>query len=77
MNIYITAENAAALPGFEPVSGTWRIDGDRPESLSDVEVSVRNWMDADFKIEVRVYHADGRVITGDVPSEGTYLATRA
>jgi hypothetical protein len=78
MNITIhSVRNAIDLPERVPVDGKWTL-----HCLSDdrtregVEDSVRNWMDADFEIRVSIYHADGREITGDMPAEGTFVATR-
>lgn len=78
MNINIYAvENANELETYNPVSGKWSLHVDSEDrSVEGIEQSVRNYMDADFKISVQVFHADGRAITGDVPSEGTFVAVR-
>lgn len=84
-------DNAAQLDDYVPVTGRWiarhcaewnavrRPDSDcnkiRPSGTSVVE-AVGNWMDADFPIRVQLFHADGREITGDMPWEGTFVATR-
>jgi hypothetical protein len=80
MNITITAKNAEDLDKFTPVEGTWRIDGlDRYDehTVQDVEESIANWADAPYKIDVLVFGAGGRTITGDLPDHGIFLATRA
>ena len=70
-------KNANELTEFIPVSGEWFLDGDSEDrSIEGIEQSVRNYMDAEFPIRVSVFHADGRKITGDTPSEGTFIATR-
>lgn len=78
MNITITnVKNANELDSFVPVEGQWFLDGDSEDlSFEGVEQSVRNYMDADYLIDVQVFHADGHAITGDMPGEGTFLATR-
>ena len=77
MDITIDAKNANELDSFIPVEGQWFIGGDHNENtVEDVIETVINWMDADYKIDVQVFHLDGRHITGDLPSEGTFLATR-
>lgn len=79
-NMQITiknVKNANKLTEFIPVSGEWFLDGDSEDrSIEGIEQSVRNYMDAEFPIRVSVFRADGREITGDTPSEGTFLATR-
>lgn len=71
-------KNAENLDQFIPVEGQWSVDGDSGDrSWDDVAEAVRNWMDADYKIEVRLFHADGREITGELPAAGTFLATRS
>jgi hypothetical protein len=77
INIDITADNAQDLLRFVPVTGSWRInhyDGTEAPSVQDVEESIRNWMDAD--VSVSVFHADGREIASECPSDGTYVAVR-
>ena len=78
MNIAIrNVANADELDSFNPVSGKWFLDGDSEDrSIESIVEAVINWMDADYQIDVRVFHADGREITSDTPSEGTFLATR-
>jgi hypothetical protein len=79
MNITITAKNADELDNFTPVSGTWRIEnfsGGDGTTEQDVQESIVNWMDASYGLRVAVFHADGRAITSEIPSEGTYVATR-
>ncbi len=78
MNITIrNVANAEELALFNPVSGQWFLDGDSEDrSIESIVEAVINWMDADYQIDVRVFHADGREITSDTPSEGTFLATR-
>lgn len=80
MNMNITihdVKNAEELDQFVPVEGRWRLDGSSEDrSAEGVEQSVVNWMDADYKLSVKLFHADGREITGDMPSEGQFLATR-
>jgi hypothetical protein len=78
MNITIhSVRNASDLPEFVPVEGQWALHClSEDRTRESVEESVRNWMDAEFPVRVSVYHADGREITGDMPSEGTFLATR-
>lgn len=78
MNIDIrNVRNANELDAFNVVSGEWELhclSDDRSEA--GVIESVRNYMDAVFPVEVRVFHADGRAITGDMPSHGTFVAVR-
>lgn len=78
MNITITnVKNANELDEFVPVEGCWILDGSSDDrDAAGVEQSVRNYMDADYAIKVDLYHSDGRKITGDLPSEGTFLAVR-
>jgi len=79
MNITITnVRNANELDGFNPVSGEWSLHCDRSEDRSEdgVAQSVRNYMDASYEIDVQVFHADGRAITGDLPANGTFVAIR-
>ena len=78
MNITITnVKNANELESFIPVEGEWFLDGSSEDrSREGVEQSVRNYMDADYGIEVQVFHADGRAITGEMPASGKFLATR-
>jgi len=69
--------NAEDLSKFDPVSGEWFLHIDSEDrSIESVMEAVINWMDAGYQIDVRVFHADGREITSDNPSEGTFLATR-
>jgi len=78
MNITIkNVANASDLSQFNPVSGQWFLDGDSEDrSVESVVEAIINWMDADYQIDVRVFHADGREITSDTPSEGAFLALR-
>lgn len=78
MNITITnVKNANQLDAFIPVEGEWVMDGSSDDrSESGIEQAVKNYMDADYKINVLIYHADGRAITGDMPASGAFLATR-
>lgn len=83
-------DNANELPDYVPVTGKWAaessnwkatflayLDGDCPTpARTAVAETVCNWLDSDFPIAVRLYHADGREITGDMPWEGTFVATR-
>lgn len=78
MNITITnVSNADELEQFTPVDGQWFLDGSSEDRSRDgIEQSVRNYMDADFEIDVNLFQMDGREITGDMPSEGAFIATR-
>lgn len=78
MNITITdVKNANELDSFVPVEGRWILDEfSEDRSLDGIMQSVRNYMDADYGIKVELFHLDGRAITGDMPSEGAFLATR-
>lgn len=80
MSMQITiknVKNASKLDDFEPVTGEWYLDGSSEDrSFSGVEQSVRNWMDSEHELTVGIFHMDGREITGDMPSEGTFLARR-
>lgn len=77
MNITIKAKNAVELEDFVPVTGTWSIQDKQDEdSIYDVEESIVNWMDSSYSIDVMVFHADGREISGDLPWEGTFLVIR-
>jgi len=77
MNITIKAKNAVELEDFVPVTGTWIItDKQDEDSIYDVEESIVNWMDSSYSIDVMVFHADGREISGDLPWEGTFLVIR-
>lgn len=78
MNITITnVTNANQLDEFNPVSGEWSLHCDSDDrSREGVEQSVRNWMDASYPVDVEVFHADGRAIGGDLPSNGTFVAVR-
>lgn len=73
-------KNCVGLENFEPVEGHWSVydlySEHEDKSMIDIEESVQNYMDADFRIRVSVFHLDGRAITGDVPSEGLFLAIR-
>jgi hypothetical protein len=78
----LDVKNAMDLDGFTPVEGNWFIEADEdlPQygySLVDIEDSVRNYMDADFEIDVQIFTLDGRQINGDTPFHGSFLATRA
>ena len=79
-NMKITIQNvanASDLSKFDPVSGEWFLHIDsKDRSIESVIKAVTNWMDAGYQIDVRVFHADGREITSEIPSEGTFLATR-
>lgn len=81
MNMQITiheVKNANELDAFVPVEGRWRIDGSSDDrSPEGVEQSITNWMDASYPIRVSLFHANGHAITGDFPSEGSFLALRA
>lgn len=79
MNITITnVKNANELDSFIPVEGEWFLDGSSEDrSREGVEQSVRNYMDADYAIEVQIFHADGRAIIGEIPASGKFLATRS
>ena len=77
MNITIKAKNAVELEDFVPVTGTWIItDKQDEDSIYDVEESIVNWMDSSYSIDVMVFHADGREISGDLPWVGTFLVIR-
>jgi hypothetical protein len=77
MNITIKAKNAVELEDFIPVTGTWSItDKQDEDSIYDVEASIVNWMDSSYSIDVKVFHVDGREISGDLPWEGTFLVNR-
>jgi len=77
MNITIKAKNAVELEDFVPVTGTWNItDKQDEDSIYDVQESIVNWMDTSYSIDVMVFHADGREISGDLPWEGTFLVNR-
>jgi len=83
-------DNAKDLPDYVPVTGrwsayvsTWREKWDfgangkfAPPSKVSVIETVCNWMDADFPIRVQLFHADGREITGEMPWDGAFVATR-
>ena len=75
----INVKNASDLSEFVPVEGEFTTevrDEDDDCGTQVVEQAIRNWIDTDYPISVRVFHADGRAITGDVPSRGTFIATR-
>lgn len=77
MNIAIKADNAVELDQFIPVSGNWSIDGKTDnDTIQDVQQSIVNWMNADYVIEVKIYHVNGKSIVGDLPNEGTFVALR-
>lgn len=78
MNITITnVKNANELDSFVPAEGQWFLAGDSDDrSWDGVVQSVRNYMDAEYAIEVKIFHADGREITSEIPSEGIFIATR-
>lgn len=79
MNITINnIKNANELDAFVPVEGQWVFDGTSDEGLTTeaVEQSVRNYMDAAYPIDVQVFHGNGHAIVGDMPTSGTFVATR-
>lgn len=78
MNITISnVQNADEIGKFTPVSGEWTLHCDSDDRSRDgVEQSVCNWIDVDFALDVEIFHADGRAITGDIPSNGTFVAVR-
>lgn len=76
MEITITAENSSELDLFVPVTGRWFLACDSEDRCFDSVVeSIRNWMDCP-NLDVQLFHADGRAITSELPSEGTFLATK-
>lgn len=79
-NMQITicnVKNANELDSFIPVEGQWEIDGlSEDRSRQGVEQSVRNWMDADYAVDVKLFHMNGHEILDDMPASGTFLATR-
>lgn len=78
MNITITnVKNAKDLEIFIPVDGEWHLsDPSEAASEKDIQTSVKNWMDADFPIDVRIYSMEGHSIVDDIPTKGLFLATR-
>jgi short-subunit dehydrogenase involved in D-alanine esterification of teichoic acids len=77
MDIVITAKNASDLDSFIPVEGTWRVNGSRDDvTESDIVEAIANWMDSEYPTNVLIFHADGRAITSELPSEGTFIALR-
>ena len=79
MNITITnVKNANELDQFTPVEGEWFIEyPDHGEAREqDIVESVKNYMDADYPMNVQIFHANGRAITSELPANGTFLATR-
>ena len=70
--------NANELNEFIPVEGQWHLDGFSEDRLREsVEQSVCNWLDAPYKIDVKVFTMNGHEIVNDLPAAGTFLATRA
>jgi len=78
MNITITnIDNASALDSFVPVAGEWILDGEsESRERGDIEQSVRNYLDADYPIDVKIYDARGHEILDDMPVTGTFIAVR-
>jgi hypothetical protein len=77
MNITISnVKNANELDAFIPVEGWW-FAADEPDRNDDsIQQAVRNYMDASYNIGVQLFTAEGHAILGDLPSAGTFLATR-
>lgn len=72
----ITITNSVdELSTFAPVSGRWYLSSS-DRTWEEAEAAVRERLDAKFKIRVSLYHADGRAITSEIPSEGTFVAAR-
>jgi len=77
-NITITdVKNANELDQFVPVEGAWYYSWcDGNQCAEDVEEAVKNYMDADYDLEVKTFRSDGRAIEDEFPGEGTFLAVR-
>ncbi len=67
------------LSEFEPVEGKWfRDKNDGLEvQFTDVISAIKTILQSEHEIIVGVFHADGRLICGDLPSEGQWVATRS
>lgn len=76
MKIEVKANNPKDIEAFVPVEGNWSIRGNRDGSTDDVEKAIAYQLGTDYRILIKVFHADGRTITGDLPSEGTFVACR-
>ena len=78
MNIIIHADNADELESFVPVLGTWALDEISSDefSIEDIETSIKNWMNVDYKIKVSLFKENGREIIDYLPLHGNFLAIR-
>lgn len=71
-------KNANELPSFVPVEGQWEVNGTSEErDYNEIVEAIESSLGAAFKVKVDLYHDNGHAITGDLPSGGTFLATRA
>lgn len=67
---------------FEPVEGRYNVNATSLElediSPCDVEKSIAEELSNKhgFAIKVQIFNSRGRAITGEIPSEGSFLATR-
>lgn len=65
--------------GFDPMDGTWRVGGLGDRDLAVVLGAISSKLaelGVDYGVDVTLYHADGRSITDDLPSDGRWLALR-
>lgn len=80
-NIQITVtyiKNADAIADFAPVEGTWDANATSEEineAVDQVEAVIAKQF-APFNVKVELFHSNGHAITGDMPTCGTFLATR-
>ncbi len=70
---------SGTVGGWEPMGGTWRINGRGERDLAVVLSAISSRLaelGVDYGVDVTLYHADGRSITDDLPSDGRWLALR-
>lgn len=69
--------NHTSLEEYAPVDGRWELDGSSEDrSFGDIVSEIKRWLHVNCEVSVKLFHADGREITGPLPSEGTFVATR-
>lgn len=80
-NITITDKNTD-IASFNPVSGVYDLNKTSREmedvTLGDIEEAIASELSAKhgFAVKVEIFRSNGRAITDETPSAGSFLATR-